>query len=131
VPSVKGVGVAANGTLAGAASATGPAELGRAGSAALAAAATVTAGSNVTVTSTVADADALGRVAGWQVAVDGRVVVDVVGSGRIDAGRGSVRVEAVVSTVGLASGSHTVTIRARDMAGRWSATSTAALVIAP
>ena len=130
-PSVKGVDVAANGAVAGSAMATDPAAPGRAGSAALLAAATVPAGSAVTVSSTVADTDALGRVAGWQVAVDGRVVVDVLGSGRIDAGRGSIRVEATLSTSGLAAGSHTVTIRARDMAGRWSATSTAALVVAP
>jgi uncharacterized protein YkwD len=116
-PSVKGVGLAADGTMAGAA--------------AQQAAATVPAGTTVTVSSTVADTDALGRVAGWQVAVDGRIVVNVLGSGRIDAGRGSVRVEAAVSTACLAPGSHAVTIRARDMAGRWSATSTATLVVAP
>jgi hypothetical protein len=130
-PSVKGVGLAADGTVAGAGAATGTTSLGRSGAAAQQAAATVPAGATVTVSSTVADTDALGRVAGWQVAVDGRVVVNVLGSGRIDAGRGSVRVEAAVSTAGLAPGSHAVTIRARDMAGRWSATSTASLVVAP
>ena len=66
-----------------------------------------------------------------RVAVDGGVVVNVLGSGRIDAGRGSVRVEAAISTAGLSAGAHTVTIRARDMAGRWSATATATLVVAP
>jgi uncharacterized protein YkwD len=130
-PSVKGVGLAADGTVAGAGAATGTSSLERSGAAAQQAAATVPAGATVTVSSTVADTDALGRVAGWQVAVDGRVVVNVLGSGRIDAGRGSVRVEAAVSTAGLAPGSHAVTIRARDMAGRWSATSTASLVVAP
>ena len=133
-PAVKGVGVVADGTVAGAGTAagtTGAASLGRTGSAAQQAAATVPAGTAVTISSTVADTDALGRVAGWQVAVDGRVVVDVLGSGRIDAGRGSIRVEAAVSTAGLAPGSHAVTIRARDMAGRWSATSTATVVVAP
>jgi uncharacterized protein YkwD len=130
VPAVRGVDLAPDGVVSGAgAGASSP--VGRTVPAAQRAAATVTAGSTVAVSSTVADADALGRVAGWQVAVDGTVVVDVQGAGRIDAGRGSLRVEALVSTAGLAAGSHVVTIRARDMAGRWSATSTATLVVAP
>jgi hypothetical protein len=85
----------------------------------------------VTVATSVADADSLGRVASWQVAVDGRVVVDALGSGRIDAGSGTVRVEAAIPTAGLAAGHHDVTIRARDLAGRWSAPATATLVVAP
>jgi uncharacterized protein YkwD len=129
-PSVKGVGVVAGGSLAGAA-ASGAATSGRTAGAAQVAAATVPAGTSVTVSSIVADTETLGRVAGWQVAVDGGVVVDVLGSGRIDAGRGSLRVEATFSTAGLAAGSHSVTIRARDMAGRWSAAATATLVVAP
>ncbi|MCU0506056.1 MAG: CAP domain-containing protein [Chloroflexi bacterium] len=129
-PSVKGVGVAADGAVAGAAAA-GSSSIGRTAGSSQVAAATVPAGATVTVSSTVADSETLGRVAGWQVAVDGGVVVNVLGSGRIDAGRGSVRVEAAISTVGLAAGAHTVTIRARDMAGRWSATATATLVVAP
>ena len=139
-PSVKGMRVAA-GTGAASAAGAGLAAGGQIGTDAAAAGAasaasangtiTVAAGSTVTVSSTIADADTLGRVAGWQVAVDGRVVVDTLGSGRIDAGRGAIRVEATLATAGLAAGSHAVTIRARDLAGRWSAPSTATLVVGP
>jgi uncharacterized protein YkwD len=111
-PAVRGVSVAAAG-VAGA---------GTGGSAASPA---------VVVSALLADTDSLGRVAGWQVAVDGVVVVAAQGAGRIDAGRGSIHVEARVSTAGVAAGTHAVSIRTQDMAGRWSAVSTTMLVIAP
>ena len=85
----------------------------------------------VVVSALLADSDSLGRVAGWQVAVDGFVVVAAQGAGRIDAGRGSIHVEARVSTAGIAAGTHAVSIRTQDMAGRWSAVSTTTLVVAP
>ena len=143
-PSVRAMSVAARAGLAGARpigadaglAAGGPIGAGTAAAGAASAASmnsttTVAAGATVTVSSTIADVDTLGRVAGWQVALDGRVVVDTLGSGRIDAGRGAIRVEATLATAGLAAGSHAVTIRARDLAGRWSAPSTATLVLAP
>ncbi len=130
VPAVRGIDLAPDALVSGAGS-SGSRPAGDPMPAAPRAVATVPAGSTVTVSSTVADADTLGRVAGWQVAVDGTVVVDALGAGRIDAGRGSLRVEALVSTAGLTPGQHVVTVRARDMAGRWSAASAATLVIAP
>lgn len=125
-PAVTGVTVAPAGVATAGAGAFGSTT-----TSASTAVATVAAGSSIVVSSTVADADALGRVVAWQVAVDGRVVVDALDGGRIDAGRGAVRVRATISTAGLTAGSHAVAIRARDMAGRWSAASTARLVVAP
>ncbi len=125
-PSVAGATVAPVGVATAGATASGSTA-----SSTRPATATVAAGATLVVSSVVADADALGRVAAWQVAVDGRVAVDALDAGRIDAGRGSVSVHATISAAGLAAGPHTVTIRARDMAGRWSAASTAVFVVAP
>ena len=71
------------------------------------------AGASVRLTATLADADALGRVAGWRVAVDGRDVVDEHGAGRVDTGGGSVAVSTTLDTPGLAAGPHVIAIRAR------------------
>jgi uncharacterized protein YkwD len=89
------------------------------------------AGASIRLTARLADADALGRVAGWRVAVDGLDVVDEQGSGRVDWGRGTVQVSTALDTSGLAAGTHVVTIRSQDLAGRWSATRTISLVLAP
>ena len=82
---------------------------------------------SVRLTATLADADALGRVAGWRVAVDGRDVVDEHGAGRVDTGGGSVAVSTTLDTSGLAAGPHVIAIRAQDLAGRWSVTRTVTL----
>ena len=89
------------------------------------------AGASVRLTAKLADADALGRVAGWRVAVDGRDVVDEQDAGRVDSGRGTVQVSTTLDTSGLPAGTHAVTIRSQDIAGRWSALRTITLVIAP
>jgi uncharacterized protein YkwD len=89
------------------------------------------AGAGLRLTARLADADALGRVAGWRVAVDGHDVVDEQGAGRVDSGRGSVQVSTTLDTLGLAPGTHVVTIRSQDLAGRWSAARTITLVLAP
>jgi hypothetical protein len=89
------------------------------------------AGADIRLTARIADADALGRVAGWRVSVDGRDVVDELGTGRVDTGRGTVEVSTTLGTSGLAAGQHVVTIRSQDLAGRWSAARTITLVLAP
>jgi hypothetical protein len=89
------------------------------------------AGASIRLTASLADADALGRIAGWRVAVDGSDVVDEQGAGRVDTGRGSVPVSTTLDTSGLVAGTHVVTIRAEDLAGRWSAARTITLVLAP
>lgn len=89
------------------------------------------AGASVRLAAKVADADALGRIAAWRVNVDGSDVVDEQGAGRVDVGRGWVQVSATLETSGLGAGTHVVTIRAQDLAGRWSAVRSITLVLAP
>jgi uncharacterized protein YkwD len=91
----------------------------------------VAAGMGATLEATARDTEALGRIAGWEVAVDGRVVVDPLIGGRVDAGRGTVTVRAMIPTTDLAPGTHAVVIRTLDLAGRWSAATTFSLVVAP
>ena len=88
-------------------------------------------GASVRLTARLADLDVLGRVAAWRVSVDGRIVVDEMGGGRVDTGRGSIEVSATVDTTGLATGAHTIVITSEDLAGHWSAPRTIALVLAP
>jgi len=88
-------------------------------------------GAAVRVTMRLADADPLGRIAGWRMTVDGRDVVDETGRGRVDTGRGSVEVSTTVDTTGLAAGTHVIAITSEDLAGHWSAPRTIPLVLAP
>jgi uncharacterized protein YkwD len=92
---------------------------------------TVRAGQGAMIEATLRDADALGRVAGWEVSVDGRVVVGPAGGGRVDSGRGAVAIRTTIAAIDLGPGRHTVSIRGLDLAGRWSTAATVALDVAP
>jgi uncharacterized protein YkwD len=91
----------------------------------------VAAGAGAIIEATARDSEALGRIAGWEVTVDGRVVVDPLVGGRVDAGRGAITVRATIPTADLAPGTHAVVIRTLDLAGRWSAATTVSLIVAP
>jgi uncharacterized protein YkwD len=92
---------------------------------------TVRAGQGATIEATLRDADALGRVAGWEVSVDGRVVVGPASGGRVDSGRGAVAIRTTIASADLVPGRHAVSIRGLDLAGRWSPAATVALDVAP